>query len=473
MKTLFSIFLISGFFITGYSKPKIAEIPQEAVPFSIYSGTLSVGTVKLRIVFKIYKDKNNNLSATMDSPDQGATDIPVDAVTISDSTIRFDLPNLKAYYDGSLQPDGSYQGTWFQGGTSLPLDIALTETEIVIKRPQEPKGFPYDVEDVMFKNSKANIKLAGTLTIPKGDGPFPVVVLISGSGPQNRDEELLGHKPFLVLSDYFTRNGIAVLRYDDRGVGDSEGDFSTATSFDFANDADAAVAYLKSNFDFSAIGLAGHSEGGVIAPIVANQSKDVDFIILMAGSSLTGKEILELQGALILGQTEISREGLEVYKKTQSTMLQIAVEIENDEEALKILSVVSKAYGDLSEQDQQIIGYNPETFEAALKALLSPWMRTFLTYNPRLILEQVTIPVLAINGEKDLQVPPKENLSEIKAALERGENTDHEIHELKNLNHLFQTCETGAIGEYGTIEETFNKEAMDLMTQWILKKVHR
>ena len=342
-----------------------------------------------------------------------------------------------------------------------------------MKRPQEPKDFLYKVEDITFTNSKAGIKLAGTLTTPEGDGPFPVVVLISGSGPQNRDEELMGHKPFLVLSDYFTRNGIAVLRYDDRGVGDSEGDFSTATSFDFANDADAAVAYLKSNFDFSAIGLAGHSEGGVIAPIVANQSKDVDFIILMAGSSLTGKEILDLQGALILGQTEISREGLEVYKKTQSTMLQIAVEIENDEEALKILSVVSKAYGDLSEQDQQIIGYNPETFEAALKALLSPWMRTFLTYDPRLILEQVTIPVLAINGEKDLQVPPKENLSEIKAALERGENTDHEIHELKNLNHLFQTCETGAIGEYGTIEETFNEEAMDLMTQWILKKAHK
>ena len=162
-----------------------------------------------------------------------------------------------------------------------------------------------------------------------------------------------------------------------------------------------------------------------------------------------------------------------MYKKTQSTMLQIAVEIENDEEALKILSVVSKAYGDLSEQDQQIIGYNPETFEVALKALLSPWMRTFLTFDPRLILEQVTIPVLAINGEKDLQVPPKENLSEIKATLEWDENTDHEIHELKKLNHLFQTCETGAIGEYGTIEETFNEEAMDLMTQWILKKAHR
>ena len=467
MKKLFSIFLIAGFIITGCSKPKIAEIPQGTVPFSIYSGTLAVGTVKLRLVFKIYKDKNNNLIATMDSPDQGTMDIPVDAVTISDSTIRFDLPNLKAYYDGSLQPDGSYQGTWFQGGTSLPLDIALTETEIVINRPQEPKDFPYDVEDVMFKNSKANIKLAGTLTTPEGDGPFPAVVLISGSGPQNRNEELLGHKPFLVLSDYFTRNGIAVLRYDDRGVGDSEGDFADATSFDFANDADAAVAYLKSHSGFSAIGLAGHSEGGLIAPIVANQSEDVDFIILMAGTGLTGKEILMLQGQLILKQMEISHAGLEVYKKTQSAMLQIAVDIENDEEALKQLSEVSKAYGNLSEKDQQIIGYDPETFEEALKALLSPWMRTFLTLDPRPILEKVTIPVLAINGEKDLQVPSKENLSEIKAALERGGNTSVAIHELENLNHLFQTCETGAIDEYGTIEETFNEEAMDLIVSWI------
>ena len=470
MKKLFSIFLIAGFIITGCSKPKIAEIPEGTVPFSIYSGTLPVGTIKLRIVFKIYKDKNNNLSATMDSPDQGATDIPVDAVTISDSTIRFDLPNLKAYYDGSLQPDGSYQGTWFQGGTSLPLDIALTETEIVIKRPQEPKDFPYDVEDVMFKNSKANIKLAGTLTTPEGNGPFPAVVLISGSGPQNRDEELLGHKPFLVLSDYFTRNGIAVLRYDDRGVGISEGDFADATSFDFANDADAAVAYLKSHSEFSTIGLAGHSEGGLIAPIVANQSEDVDFIILMAGTGLTGKEVLKLQGQLILKQTEISPEGLETYKHTQSAMLQIAVDIDNDEEALKKLSEESEAYGDLSKQDQQIIGYDPETFEAALKALLHPWMRTFLTLDPRPVLEKVKVPVLVVNGEKDLQVPPKENLSEIKAALDRGGNTNYEIHELKGLNHLFQTCETGAPIEYSLIEETFNEEAMDLMTRWILKR---
>ncbi len=467
MKKLFSILLISGFIFISCSKPKVAKIPDNAVLIKKLSGTLEVMGAKLPLVFNVYQSLAGNLIGSMDSPVQGAYGISVKNVTITDANIVFNVSSIGGKYEGIQTGPDQYEGDWTQGGKSFPLNIAP------LKRPQEPKDFLYKVEDITFTNSKAGIKLAGTLTTPEGDGPFPVVVLISGSGPQNRDEELMGHKPFLVLSDYFTRNGIAVLRYDDRGVGDSEGDFSTATSFDFANDADAAVAYLKSNFDFSAIGLAGHSEGGVIAPIVANQSKDVDFIILMAGSSLTGKEILELQGALILGQTEISREGLEVYKKTQSTMLQIAVEIENDEEALKILSVVSKAYGDLSEQDQQIIGYNPETFEATLKALLSPWMRTFLTYNPRLILEQVTIPVLAINGEKDLQVPPKENLSEIKAALERGENTDHEIHELKNLNHLFQTCETGAIGEYGTIEETFNKEAMDLMTQWILKKVHR
>ena len=467
MKKLFSILLISGFIFISCSKPKVAKIPDNAVLIKKLSGTLEVMGAKLPLVFNVYQSPAGNLIGSMDSPVQGAYGISVKNVTITDANIVFNVSSIGGKYEGIQTGPDQYEGDWTQGGKSFPLNIAP------LKRPQEPKDFFYKVEDITFTNSKAGIKLAGTLTTPEGDGPFPVVVLISGSGPQNRDEELMGHKPFLVLSDYFTRNGIAVLRYDDRGVGDSEGDFSTATSFDFANDADAAVAYLKSNFDFSAIGLAGHSEGGVIAPIVANQSKDVDFIILMAGSSLTGKEILNLQGALILGQTEISHEGLEVYKKTQSTMLQIAVEIENDEEALKILSVVSKAYGDLSEQDQQIIGYNPETFEAALKALLSPWMRTFLTYDPRLILEQVTIPVLAINGEKDLQVPPKENLSEIKAALERGENTDHEIHELKNLNHLFQTCETGAIGEYGTIEETFNKEAMDLMTQWILKKVHR
>ncbi len=467
MKKVVSILLIIGFTFTSCGKPKVAEIPDNAVLIKKLSGTLEVMGAKLPLVLNVYQNPDGNLLGSMDSPAQGAYGIAVERVTITDSNIFFDVSSIGGKYEGiQIGPD-QYEGNWTQGGKTFPLNIAP------LKRPQEPKDFLYNVKDVKFKNSKANIKLAGTLTTPEGNGPFPAVILISGSGPQNRNEEIMGHKPFLVLSDYFTRNGIAVLRYDDRGVGDSEGDFGDATSYEFANDAGAAVAYLKSNFDFSPIGLAGHSEGGLIAPIVANQSKDVDFIILMAGTGLTGKEILKLQGQLILKQTEISPEGLEAYKNTQSAMLQIAVDIENDEEALKKLSEESEAYGSLSKQDQQIIGYDPETFEAALKALLSPWMRTFLTYNPRLILEQVTIPVLAINGEKDLQVPPKENLSEIKAALERGENTDHEIHELKNLNHLFQTCETGAIGEYGTIEETFNKEAMDLMTQWILKKVHR
>ena len=220
MKKLFSILLITWFIFTSCSKSKIAEIPDGIVPYSIYSGTLAVSTVKLRLVFKIYKDKNNKLIATLDSPDQGAMDITVDAVTITDSTIQFDLPNLKAYYDGALQPDSSYQGTWFQGGTSIPLDITQTETAIVLKRPQEPQSpLPYKSEEITFFNSSAGINLAGTLTTPEGNGSFPCVILITGSGPQNRNEELLGHKPFLVLSDYFTRNGIGVLRYDDRGVG--------------------------------------------------------------------------------------------------------------------------------------------------------------------------------------------------------------------------------------------------------------
>ena len=454
MKKLFSILLIAGFIFISCSKSKVAEIPDNAVLIKKLSGTLEVMGAKLPLVFNVYQSPAGNLIGSMDSPVQGAYGISVKNVTITDANIVFNVSSI----------GGKYEGDWTQGGKSFPLNIAP------LKRPQEPKDFLYKVEDITFTNSKAGIKLAGTLTTPEGDGPFPVVVLISGSGPQNRDEELMGHKPFLVLSDYFTRNGIAVLRYDDRGVGDSEGDFADATSFDFANDVDAAVAYLKSHSGFSAIGLAGHSEGGLIAPIVANQSEDVDFIILMAGTGLTGKEILKLQGQLILKQTEISPEGLEAYKHTQSAMLQIAVDIDNDEEALKKLSEESEAYGDLSKQDQQIIGYDPETFEAALKALLHPWMRTFLTLDPRPVLEKVKVPVLVVNGEKDLQVPPKENLSEIKAALDRGGNTNYEIHELKGLNHLFQTCETGAPIEYSLIEETFNEEAMDLMTRWILKR---
>lgn len=255
-----------------------------------WNGILKVQGTQLRLVFNVSKS-DNGYSSTMDSPDQGAKDIPVAKTTFENPSIKFEVTNAGIEYLGAIK-DNEIVGIFKQGGMELPLNLSreVLEKEEV-KRPQEPsKPYPYYSEEVTFPNTKANISLAGTLTLPEKKGNFPVVILITGSGPQNRDEELLGHKPFLIISDHLTKNGIGVLRYDDRGVEQSTGDFSSATSADFATDVESAIDYLKTRkeIDKSKIGLVGHSEGGLIAPIVASESKDVSFIVLLAGTGIRG-----------------------------------------------------------------------------------------------------------------------------------------------------------------------------------------
>jgi len=254
-------------------------------------GTLKISTLELRVVFKVIENEDSSLKTTLDSPDQGAFGISVDSTIYIDPDVRFVVAAVNGYYEGKFEQD-SIVGSWTQG-SSFPLTLTKTENIEPPKRPQEPKPpFPYNEEDVTFPNKDANLNLAGTFTSPKEGDSFPAVILISGSGPQNRNEELLGHKPFLVLADYLTKNGIAVLRFDDRGIGESTGDFSFATTKDFTTDILTAVEYLKTRDDVNKIGLIGHSEGGVIAPLAAVQSDDIDFIIMMAGPGMNGKEIL-------------------------------------------------------------------------------------------------------------------------------------------------------------------------------------
>ncbi|MGH7127500.1 MAG: alpha/beta hydrolase family protein, partial [Planctomycetaceae bacterium] len=267
-----------------------------------WTGALDVGGTQLRLVFHIGPEEDGNRTGTMDSPDQGTTGLPIATVALADSTVRMTMPAMSGSYEGRLSADGkTIDGTWTQGGSSLPLKLEKSAASVEPpSRPQEPKPpFPYASQDITYPNdASTGVTLAGTLTMPEAGGPFPAVVLVSGSGPQNRNEELLGHKPFLVLSDALTRRGIAVLRYDDRGVASSTGAFATATSEDFAGDALAGVRYLKTRpeIDPGRIGIIGHSEGGLIAPIAAARSDDVAFIVLMAGPGVTGEEILYLQG---------------------------------------------------------------------------------------------------------------------------------------------------------------------------------
>ena len=438
----------------------------------IWNGSLKVSGIQLRIVFNISKEDNGNYKATMDSPDQGVKDIPVEEITFQENKIKMEMPALRGEYNGTLGSDkNKIEGTWTQSGRSFQLDLNKSDKPTVLNRPQEPKKpFPYNSEDVTYENNIAGNTLAGTFTYPESAGPFPAVILITGSGPQNRNEELLGHKPFLVLSDYLTRQGIAVLRFDDRGIGKSTGDFTSATSKDFATDVLAGVDYLKTRNEVNKneIGLVGHSEGGLIAPMVAVKSPNVAFIVLMAGPGLPGDQILLMQSALISKAGGASDEDIEKSEKVNKKIYEI---LKNEPDSLKahneIVGIFTKYYNSLSEEDKEKAG-DENTALQMLKRVETPWFKQFLKYDPRPTLEKVTCPVLAINGEKDLQVPAKEDLEAIKEALRKGGNKNFRTVELKNLNHLFQTAKTGAPTEYNTIKETIAPVALKTMSDWIL-----
>jgi len=433
-----------------------------------WNGIIKIQGIQLRAVFHISKT-DSGYSSTMDSPDQGVKGLPVTTTTFENSKLKLESAISKFEYTGELQ-DSIITGTLKQNGISIPLTLskttAVTSKNTRVKRPQEPKKpYPYYSEDVSFKNNKANITLAGTLTLPQKEGFYPVVILITGSGPQNRDEEIMDHKPFLVISDYLTRNGIGVLRYDDRGVAQSTGDFKTATTADFATDVESAISYLKTRKDINAkkIGLIGHSEGGIIAPMVAAKSKDVDFIVLLAGTGLPGDKLLLLQ-----------------QERIQKAMQMDAKEISKEQEIFRgAYDMVLKSNTDGTNLKNKLNAYFKQSFDDKLSAeqvnamsnqITTPWMFYFLKYNPEPTLEKVKCPVLAIDGEKDWQVPP-ENLIAIKTALEKGGNKNVTTKLFPNLNHLFQDSKTGLPSEYSEIEETFSPVALDLIARWIKQQV--
>ncbi len=435
----------------------------------IWQGTLKVQTIELRIVFHVAADSSGAFKTTMDSPDQGAKGIVVNSTSVSSDSVVFAIYMINGTYEGIRQQgDSLIIGTWKQGSASFPLDLRRVKEIQEARRPQEPKPpFPYDAEDVSFENKNAGITLAGTFTKPKTGAPFTTVLLITGSGPQNRDEELLGHKPFLVLADYLTRRGIAVLRVDDRGVGKSTGVFGTATTVDFAGDVRAGIDYLKTRNDVDAkkIGLIGHSEGGIIAPMVSADSKDVAFIVLMAGTSLTGEKILYMQDSLIslaMGQPPKEVEKDLSEKRAMYSLLKE----EHDTTKLQqdLHSIVDKSLAEdssLTDKTKEIV------IAATMKQLLSPWFRFFLTYDPMPALEKVTCPILALNGSKDMQVPAQANLEGMERAFKTSGSTRATTKLLPGLNHLFQKADTGSPMEYAKIEETMDPEALKTIGDWI------
>lgn len=436
----------------------------EQKPAGRWTGALEVPGQKLEMSI-LLKRQGAGWEGSLDVPAQGIKEMPLSDLVIEGEALRFALEGIPGdpTYEGTIRGD-IIEGEFNQGGATVPLVFKYGVEIAQLNRPQEPKPpYPYLVIDVKFDSLSDGVKLAGTITLPQGEGPFPAVVLVSGSGAQNRDEEVFGHKPFLVLADRLTRAGIAVLRYDDRGVGASTGDATTATTSDLSMDAQAAVRFLRKQpqVKTDAVGIAGHSEGGIIAPMVAARSEDANFIILMAGPGVPGDQVLIRQvreGALAEGA---AADAAEAISKTVSEVVELVQA--NAEEAVirgameKLLRMQVGAAADAPLPAGMV--------DAVYKQFAGEWFRYFFSYDPAEALRKVNVPVLVLQGKLDRQVNAQVNVEAIKRALEHNPNVRVEVFE--NLNHLFQPAKTGGGSEYAQIETTMDEQVPRVIAEWI------
>lgn len=436
-----------------------------------WNGVLDVMGTQMTLVFHI-QETDSGYTATFDSPDQGVMGIPFTTAEYHDDNLILRAANIGAIYEGVPAAD-SIAGTWNQGGQFFELNMYRKEVEKSVRlRPQEPEPpYPYYEEEVTIENERDSLTLAGTLTMPEKTGAFPAVILISGSGPQNRNEEVFGHKPFLVLADFLTRRGIAVLRYDDRGTAESTGDFASATSEDFANDVLSAIKYLKNRveIDQDKIGLIGHSEGGLIAPIVANRTDVVAFMVLLAGTGVPGKEISRMQGRTLLDVEVPDRQAYNHF-------IDRSIEIASSNKDLAVRrEELTQHYKNSEEVLNSLLpeGTNTDAFiNQQVEASLRPWSHFFFNHDPAEELRKITIPVLSLIGSRDVQVPPGMNHPPIRKALDEAGNKDFTIKVLPGLNHMFQESETGNMTEYAEIEQTFSPVALEAITGWLMDRVN-
>ena len=438
-----------------------------------WNGKLNVAGTQIPITFVIKRNPKERLTVSLIS--QGK-EIKTEIISNENQELTIKFSTINGIFQGKVNYNTSIIiGTWTQGSQDFKLELQKGELPLKPSRPQEPKKpYPYLEKEVKYKNLEANVVLGGTLTYPKNEPPYPAVILITGSGAEDRDETVFGHKPFLVLADYLTKRGFAVLRIDDRGVGVSTGVYIEAKNADFVSDVKAGINFLKKQEEINPkkIGLIGHSEGGVIAPIVVSENSDIAFIVLMAGPGIPLEKILYLQGELIARANNVSEAIIAKQKRIQEIMFSIIKEEKNLENAEhKMRVAILNELKDIKETD--LPSFSPNSIDAQIKMVLSPWFRDFLTYDPKTALTKVKCPVLVMNGEKDLQVPPKENLAAIEQALIEGGNKDYKIIELPSLNHLFQTAKTGSITEYAQIEETISPKALEVIGDWLVEQIQK
>lgn len=432
-----------------------------------WSGNLNIMGKELPIAFNISEDKGNVIS-TMDSPSQNAFGIPTDRTTFNGNKIEIVINNIGAFFQGTVS-NGNITGTFNQNG--IPFSITLTHNELQERlRPQTPTPpFSYDSEDISFTNAKANVKLAGTITKPSTDGTFPTVILVAGSGPNDRDETIFEHKPLWVIADHLTRNGFLVLRYDKRGVAQSTGKYATATTLDFAEDVKWAIEYLKSrdDVDISKIGIIGHSEGGVIAPMVAYERDDINFIVLLAGMGTKGIDLIIDQNEIALRQINTDSNIIADISKANKDLFEKAIKWQDNDADNTYIDILLDSIWNKSPSSTKGNADKERFITTTKSTLLSPWYRYFLNIEPTEYLLKTKCAVLAINGGKDMQVLADKNLEMIEYALRKGGNSNFKIRKYPNLNHLFQNSDTGQVSEYINIEETFSEEVLIDIVDWI------
>ena len=478
MKGLFIVFLTFSF---------INVVKAQDIAGS-WAGAIPAGGIKLHLVFNIKKTSDTSYSSTFDSPDQKAFGIACSSTYTKKDSLFIGMATIGGSYSGAWDGKDSISGTYKQGGAKISLNIKRitgAEKALLSKdqvRPQTPKApYGYYSEEVEYDNAGKSLHYGATFTRPNGDGKYPAVIIITGSGTQDRDGSMFGHKLYWVLADYLTKNGIAVLRVDDRGAGKSSlgDDINNKTSLDFSYDVETSLNYLetRADVDKKRLGLIGHSEGGIIAPMVAARRKDVSFIVMWGGSEVGGALINTEQNAYSLRKAGIDSMAVNAFTQLHGQILNLFASAPNkdmlDQQIGPVFDAWKKAQSKktleaLYVHDNSIVG--KDVFEIYHSLYNLPWMRYFITYKPEKGLSKVKCSVLAVNGSKDKQVDAKSNLKLINEILTKSGNKDFETKELPGLNHLLQTATTGDVSEYEQIQETMSPPALNIICSWI--KLH-
>ena len=457
-----------------------------------WQGNLNINGNEIPLVFHIVKDSTGKLAVSFDSPVQKAYNLPCSDVFIKEDSVILLMAILKGKYAGKLSVDKKQlTGTWYQGAGVLPLTLNKTSDAVIlkeIKRPQTPKPpYSYNSQEVTYFNADKSISFGATITYPKIDSniryikapTYPAVILITGSGQQDRDETIFGHKSFAIIADYLTKKGFVVLRVDDRGMGKTTGNFAKSTSADFAKDIEAGIDFLKTlaYIDRNKIGLIGHSEGGMIAPIVATRRSEIKYIVLLAGP---GIPIVDLMTEQVEAVSASTGDAPTKVKAISSLFRQISVEVNKTKDSITLYKNVTIIVDEWAKSiDNSILAALGLTDKVSrekyttnqLAAVTSPWYKYFLSFNPQPYLQKLTCKVLALNGEKDIQVIAKSNLAGIKKSLKKSKSRQYDVIEIPGLNHLFQTCKKCTADEYGELEESFSPKALEIIGNWLNKNV--